>query len=98
MEGYVSLLTQDKQGVDLHVPYLGFYGDWENLPMVEDLSDGIYNVAPTLLMNANDQNRAYYLGYNAVSEAFRFDKRAFSFHNLWTYFAENFQSLSASQL
>lgn len=78
VEGYVSLLTQDKQGVDLHVPYLGFYGDWENLPMVEDLSDGIYNVAPTLLMNANDQNRAYYLGYNAVSEAFRFDKRAFS--------------------
>ena len=32
LDGFVFLKSADQGGVDLSVPYLGFYGDWEKIP------------------------------------------------------------------
>ena len=35
VEGYITLENKDKDGVDLNVPYLAFYGDWTIAPMFD---------------------------------------------------------------
>ncbi|MDD4291751.1 MAG: S8 family serine peptidase [Clostridia bacterium] len=35
VEGFVSLKNTDENGVDLNVPYLGFFGDWTTSPMFD---------------------------------------------------------------
>ena len=35
VEGFVTLENADKDGVDLSVPYLAFYGDWTQAPMFD---------------------------------------------------------------
>ncbi|MBE6916922.1 MAG: hypothetical protein E7470_03315 [Ruminococcaceae bacterium] len=35
VEGFITLTNQDKNGVDLSVPYLAFYGDWTKAPMFD---------------------------------------------------------------
>ena len=35
VEGYVCLTSADEDGVDLNLPYLAFYGDWSEAPMLD---------------------------------------------------------------
>ncbi|MGN0999209.1 MAG: S8 family serine peptidase, partial [Faecousia sp.] len=35
VEGYVYLENADEQGVDLNLPFLGFYGDWTKAPIFD---------------------------------------------------------------
>ncbi|MCM1368721.1 MAG: leucine-rich repeat protein, partial [Roseburia sp.] len=35
VEGYVMLDSMDKGGVDLNIPYLAFYGNWADAPMLD---------------------------------------------------------------
>lgn len=35
VEGYVTLESNEKDGVDLSLPYLAFYGDWSAAPMLD---------------------------------------------------------------
>ncbi len=41
VEGFAVLESTDEEGIDLHIPYISFYGDWMNLPAYEPTaSDG----------------------------------------------------------
>lgn len=35
VEGYVMLKSQNTDGIDLNIPYLVFYGDWADAPMLD---------------------------------------------------------------
>ena len=35
VEGFVYLATQDEEGVNLSLPFLGFYGDWTDAPVFD---------------------------------------------------------------
>lgn len=35
VEGYVLLKSQNADGIDLNIPYMAFYGDWEDAPMLD---------------------------------------------------------------
>lgn len=35
VEGFITLANTDKNGVDLNVPYLAFYGDWSDAPIFD---------------------------------------------------------------
>ncbi len=35
LEGYVRLIDNDADGVELGIPYLGFYGDWNQAPLFD---------------------------------------------------------------
>ncbi len=78
IEGFTYLVAEDETGVSLNVPFLGFYGDWDNLDAVEDFKDGVYNVAPTMFMNINDSRRGYYMGLNTYSNNIDYGKLSFS--------------------
>ncbi len=41
VEGFAVLESTDEEGIDLHIPYISFYGDWMTLPAYEPTaSDG----------------------------------------------------------
>ena len=49
VEGYVYLINADEEGVDLNLPYLGFYGDWTQAPLFDDAfwyENGMWDVVP----------------------------------------------------
>ncbi len=35
VEGYVLLKNQNPHGIDLNIPYMAFYGDWSDAPMLD---------------------------------------------------------------
>ena len=35
-----------RRGVTLGLPYLGFYADWEQAPLFDDVPDGDYYISP----------------------------------------------------
>ncbi|MCH5155317.1 MAG: leucine-rich repeat protein [Clostridiales bacterium] len=35
VEGYVLLKSQNTDGIDLNIPYMAFYGDWADAPMLD---------------------------------------------------------------
>lgn len=35
VEGYVELISQNKDAINLNIPYLAFYGDWTQAPMLD---------------------------------------------------------------
>ena len=39
VEGFVYLYNQDAEGVDLNMPFLGFYGDWSAAPVFDDVDN-----------------------------------------------------------
>ena len=86
VEGFTFLTAQHKDGVDLSMPYLGFYGSWDEAPI---LDDGFYweyatdeeeteentvvgNQYVNVLWTQFDGNPSYfYPGFNPyLSEAF----------------------------
>lgn len=88
VEGYTFLTAKNTNGVDLSLPYLAFYGDWSDAPVLDDGyywdkytedynedTDIVGNQYPsTLFTNYTDD---YYmpLGMNPyVDEYFEFDK------------------------
>lgn len=79
VEGFTRLtpVDGDSSSVVLNLPFLGFCGDWENLPMIENYQD-LYNVAPTRLALASGTGRTVNLGYNNYSGAYNPDKFALS--------------------
>ena len=77
VEGYVSLVPEG-EGVTLGLPYLGFYADWEQAPLFDDVPDGDYYISPTRLVGASTD----YIGGNYLGMGFGgtydYSKLAFS--------------------
>ncbi|KIL43014.1 cell wall-binding repeat-containing protein [Jeotgalibacillus campisalis] len=59
VEGFVKLVSTDLENPDLAVPYLGFYGKWENPDIVDNMSfegeDRFYNT-PSSVVQLNREN------------------------------------------
>ena len=56
VEGYVYLTNADENGVDLSLPFLGFYGDWTDAPIFDTgywYQNGFWG-APTASVEANE--------------------------------------------
>ncbi|MDD4290632.1 MAG: leucine-rich repeat protein [Clostridia bacterium] len=59
IEGFVSLLAANKSGVDISIPFLGFYGDWTEAPIFDatiydEEKALVYPVAPIAVFNRSD--------------------------------------------
>ncbi len=64
VEGYVCLdNTDDKDGVDLNVPFLKFYGDWEDAPIMDY---DIYEVSADEDDDTIDEDDKRYAGGRAL--------------------------------
>lgn len=63
VEGFVELVNIDDKSPDLSIPYTGFYGDWDEAPIIDkgvyDMEDSFYGHTGML-----DENQVY-LGVNA---------------------------------
>ena len=82
VEGFVRLDSQDEEGINLTLPFLGFYGDWGSLPTVDQ---PIYKGTPlfpiyTALLNVDGQGLiGRVLGENQAATPVKYtDKLAFS--------------------
>ena len=78
VEGYVYLTPADgADGVKLTLPYLGFYGDWEEAPAFEVEPDEGYLLQPMQFATVDANVSGYYLGQNGDG-TFDYEKLAFS--------------------
>lgn len=66
VEGFIELLSLDSSQPDLSIPYMGFYGDWTDAPIL----DGSYYFDS---YNDSDGSRNYFYG-NSYPYAFDFDE------------------------
>lgn len=39
VEGFLYAVSEDEDGVDLHMPFVGFYGDWSDAPVFDEPDD-----------------------------------------------------------
>lgn len=63
VEGFTILTPVDREDCALSVPFLGFYGDWNNLPAVDVTAEEAANVVNTALIDMNSDYYGYILGY-----------------------------------
>lgn len=82
VEGFSYLVALNEGGVDLSLPYLGFYGNWDDAPVLDDgfywdelnRAEDDYNVygnQTTNVLATNMGGNLYYLGGNVyVNEPF----------------------------
>lgn len=82
IEGFVQLKSQDDQGIDLSLPFLGYYGSWEDVPIYDT---PIYDGTPlwpayTALFNLDANYQGLPLGVNTATNPplIKKDKIAFS--------------------
>lgn len=71
VEGYTFLQTETDQ--ELVVPFLGFYGDFDTLPLLEDVvydEDAQINLVGSLAAIFNAGGTGYELGYNVATGEF----------------------------
>ena len=71
VEGYTFLETTTDQ--QLVVPFLGFYGDFDNLPLLEGIvydEDAKINLVGSMAAIFNASNTGYELGYNVATDEF----------------------------
>lgn len=82
VEGFVQIKSQDAQGIDLSLPFLGFYGNWEDSSVFDNtIYDGTpLNPAFTALFNMTGYGSGRALGVNAAADTLlvKKDKIAFS--------------------
>lgn len=69
IEGFVTLEDVNDTNPDLNIPYLGFYGEWDDAPIIDDTNydeDGIpfYGVT-TMAWLDGAAGEYYFLGYDA---------------------------------
>ncbi len=81
LDGFITL-TAPEGGVDLSLPYLGFYGDWGKAPVFDvtkydNQGKDAFMAASTLAMISHD-GQGSYLGVNAVTGNFDKDKIAYA--------------------
>ncbi len=81
LDGFITL-TASENGVDLSLPYLGFYGDWGKAPVYDatkydNQGNDAFMAASTIAMIDNN-GQGSYLGVNAVTGNFDRDKIAYA--------------------
>ncbi|MCO7175053.1 leucine-rich repeat protein [Sporolactobacillus kofuensis] len=81
VEGFIGLKSEDSKGIDLSLPFLGFYGDWGNLPVFDT---PIYDGKPlsqsfTALLNGDENRNAIVLGVNQQASPAIIDKDKIAF-------------------
>ena len=70
LEGYIVLEQEGGNGINLSVPYLGFYGDWGKAPVFDaTLYDDEYaNVYTGAALAINALGNGFYLGVNLLDD------------------------------
>ncbi|KYH34288.1 PII-type proteinase precursor [Clostridium tepidiprofundi DSM 19306] len=62
-EGFIRLIPQDSDVPDIGIPYMGFYGDWDELPILDaPMYDGKTKLGEGSLFTINSKGNIYYLG------------------------------------
>ncbi len=77
VEGYTFLRNADEDGIDLSLPFLGFYGDWESLTVFDGAPDEAVNLKGTSLADIDSSGYGYYLGINQMSGNYDASRLAF---------------------
>ncbi|MGM9899991.1 MAG: Ig-like domain-containing protein [Bacilli bacterium] len=84
VEGYTFLETDTD--ADLVIPYLGFYGDFNNLPIFEGVAyydeEDSYNITGCFAAIFDATTNGYELGFDPVNQEFYQDKIYFSSNNM----------------
>ncbi len=84
LDGFITL-TAPEGGVDLGLPYLGYYGDWGKAPIFDASSydnngkDAFLSPSFLAMMDYNGSGRP--LGFNIVTEKYHADKIAYGSHS-----------------
>ncbi len=60
VEGFVKLESNDKDGIDLNVPFLAFYGDWLEAPLFDKTYYEVESEAHDMSINEEDKIKADY--------------------------------------
>ena len=92
LDGFVMLDSNNEDGIDLSLPYLGFYGDWADAPIFDETlyDDGeasSYDMSGLYLINYADYT-GYPLGINMITadmESASADKIAVASRSLGYY-------------
>ena len=92
LDGFVMLDSNNEDGIDLSLPYLGFYGDWADAPIFDETlyDDGeasSYDMSGPYLINYADYT-GYPLGINMITadmESASADKIAVASRSLGYY-------------
>ena len=92
LDGFVMLDSNNEDGIDLSLPYLGFYGDWADAPIFDETlyDDGeasTYDMSGLYLINYADYT-GYPLGINMITadmESASADKIAVASRSLGYY-------------
>lgn len=84
VEGYTFLETETD--ADLVIPYLGFYGDFSDLPLFEGVlyydEENSYNMVGCFAAVFDASSNGYELGFDPVNQEFYQDKIYFSCNNM----------------
>nr|WP_239534012.1 S8 family serine peptidase [Thalassobacillus pellis] len=78
VEGFITLTDPNDSNPEVNVPYVGFHGEWDEAPVLDDLmyeEDTFYGVGGLVTPSGAD---FAYLGSNALSEGVEESKIAFS--------------------
>lgn len=60
VEGYVKLENNEKDGIDLNIPFLAFYGDWLEAPLFDKTYYEVESEAHDASINEEDKIKADY--------------------------------------
>lgn len=93
VEGYI-ILTNGSEVLSL--PYLGFYGDWDQLHLFEGSvyeDDPLVNMQPSLAVAFDASGSGYELGYNLASGNFYQDKIYFTTSTLKNFSITSYSGL-----
>ncbi len=88
LDGFITL-TAPQGGVNLGLPYLGYYGDWGKAPIFDASSyenngkDAFLYPSSLAMMDYNGKGQP--LGINIVTEKYHADKIAYGSHNAGYY-------------
>lgn len=77
LEGYIVLESAEDDGIDLSVPYLGFYGDWGQASVFDDSmysGEDASVYASAMAMFDLNSGSGYYLGSNMYSDGLLVDE------------------------
>ncbi|WOD63455.1 S8 family serine peptidase [Niallia taxi] len=77
-EGFVTFTDPTDTNADLHVPYVGFKGDWNKAPILDGMkydTDSFYGMGGAVSTDGEDFS---YLGYDPVNDKFTEDGIAIS--------------------
>lgn len=80
MEGFIVFESANADGIDLSVPYLGFYGDWGAAPIFDAtvFDDELASAYTGAMVALNAAGNGFYLGMNKFTGAVAEEKIAAS--------------------